>query len=77
VSSNSPEKSARFRWSIKWKLMLIIIILVISLDDPGIKFRRATRLPAGPHIELNLKKARTYGLHYEEMALGSINQIIE
>jgi len=67
-------------------------VLIVSVDNPTIGHQAAAiakdvltgdkpeervQLPAGSHIALNLNKIKAYGIHYEEMALGSVNQIIE
>jgi putative ABC transport system substrate-binding protein len=67
-------------------------VLIISVDDATIG-RQSARMsnellaggtmaeqvqyPAGSHIILNLKKAKEFGLPYNEQALGVINQIIK
>jgi putative ABC transport system substrate-binding protein len=67
-------------------------VLIISVDDATIG-RQSARMsnellaggtmaeqvqyPAGSHIILNLKKAKEFGLSYNEQALGVINQIIK
>ena len=66
--------------------------LVVSVDNPttgrqaaaiamdvlnNAKVKDKVELPAGSHIILNLKKVKAYGLQYKEMALGSVNQLIE
>ena len=38
---------------------------------------KKVQLPAGSHIFLNLKKAHEYGLKYREMALSTVNRVIE
>ena len=39
--------------------------------------KKKVQLPAGSHIFLNLKKADEYGLKYREMALSTVNRIVE
>lgn len=39
--------------------------------------KKKVQLPAGSHIFLNLKKANEYGFKYREMALSTVNRIIE
>jgi len=67
-------------------------ILIVSVDDSTIgrqaagmateilsvgKMENKVQYPAGSHIILNLKKIKKYGLHFNEEALGAVNQIIE
>ena len=66
--------------------------LVVSVDDPttgrqaaamvtditsGVEMKDRVQLPAGSHIVLNLQKVKAYGIHFNEMALDSVNQLIE
>jgi putative tryptophan/tyrosine transport system substrate-binding protein len=39
--------------------------------------KKKVQLPAGSHIFLNLKKADEYGMKYREMALSTVNRIVE
>jgi putative ABC transport system substrate-binding protein len=67
-------------------------VLVVSVDDPTTgrqaaaisrevlskdKVLKKVQLPAGSHIYLNLKKANEYKLKLREVALGSVNRIVE
>jgi len=67
-------------------------ILMVSVDNPTIgrqaagiamevlsvgKMEEKVQSPAGSQIILNLKKVKEYSLHYNEEALGAVNQIIE
>ena len=67
-------------------------MMIVSVDNPTTGRQAAAisqevlsndvvnkdvQLPAGSHIFLNLKKANEYGLKYREMALGSVNTVIE
>jgi len=67
-------------------------MLIVSVDNPTTGrqaaaisqevlskdvVKKRVQLPAGSHIFLNLKKADEYGLKYREMALSTVNRIIE
>ena len=67
-------------------------MMIVSVDNPTTgrqaaaisqevlgndEVKKDVQLPAGSHIFLNLKKANAYGLKYREMALSSVNTIIE
>ena len=43
----------------------------------GEKMEEKVQAPAGSHIILNIKKAKEYGVEYNEEALSSVNRIIE
>lgn len=66
--------------------------LVVSVDNPtmgrqaaalaedvltNVRMKEKVELPAGSHLIINLKKVKRYGIQFNEMALGSVNQIIE
>lgn len=66
-------------------------VLIVSVDNAVIGRQAAgisenviagtvgdkVQYPAGSHIIMNLKKAKEYGLTYEESFLNSVNEIIE
>jgi len=66
--------------------------LIVSVDEPTIgrqaasmakeltsvgRMEEKVQYPAGSHILLNLKKAKEYGLQYNEEALSVVNKIVE
>ncbi len=67
-------------------------VLIVSVDDPTIgrqaadmasgllstqKNSEKVQFPAGSQVILNLKKAKEYGLEYNQNALGVVNTIIK